>query len=178
MECMKEKIEEAELILVGIGEKFASDEKKEKIEIAYQNLARLLEGKNYFIVTTCVDDGIYKAGLKEDRIVRPLAPEENVSEDKVQEEPEKRENERVPRWETYMKWLQGTLNKKLFVLELGVGLKYPEIIRFPFEKIAYFNQKADFVRVHDRLFQLPAELNGKGSSVQADPIQLLIDVEI
>lgn len=158
METIISKINEAELVLVGIGEMFSSGD---DVQAAYRNLSRLLEGKNYFVITTCTDDMIYEAGLKKERIVQPLA-----------------EEEKTEAWETYMKWLQGTLNRKLFVLELGVGLKYPDVIRFPFEKIAYFNQKADFCRVHDRLFQLPAELGGKGNSIQLNPIRLLADMEI
>ena len=37
-------------------------------------------------------------------------------------------------WQTYTRWLQGTLNKKVCILELGVGMQYPSVIRFPFEK--------------------------------------------
>ena len=171
MKTIKEKIQEAELVLVGIGEKFAPKDETEQVKAAYQNLAKLLDGKNYFIITTGTDELIYEAGLKEDRIVRPLAAEETTPEE------ERTDSLRPSRWEMYMKWLQGTLNRKLFVLELGVGLKYPEIIRFPFEKVVYFNQKADFVRVHDKLFQLPAEMNGRGSSVKEDPVALLADFE-
>ena len=55
-----------------------------------------------------------------------------------------------------MKWLQGTLHKKLVILELGAGMKYPDILRFPFERMVYFNKKAELIRVHDKLYQLPA----------------------
>ena len=169
MEEIRKKIEEADLVLVGIGEKFAVQDEEAPILAAYQTLAKLLDGKNYFVITTCVDGIVYEVGLKEERIVRPLAEEENSETDTT---------DRPSRWETYMKWLQGTLNKKLFVLELGVGLKHPEMIRFPFEKIAYFNQKADFMRIHDKLFQLPAELGGKGISRQENPVELLANTKI
>lgn len=65
-------------------------------------------------------------------------------------------------WENYTKWLQMTLNKKLCVIELGVGMNYPSIIRWPFEKVAFFNQKASFFRVHKSLYQISKELHGKG----------------
>ena len=158
IEIIKQRIAEAELLLIGIGEKFILKENAEEIKRAYQNLATLIKGKNYFIITTCKDEMIFEAELKADRIVRPLVGEEG--------------------WEIYMKWLQGTLNKKLLVLELGVGLKYPDVIRFPFEKVTYFNQKAELIRVHDRLFQLPAELVGRGSSMETDPLSLLTTSEI
>lgn len=158
MESIKEKIRDAELVLVGIGEMFSVGE---NLREAYEKLARLLDGKNYFVISTCSDGLLSEAGLKKERIVQPLTEGEDTKE-----------------WETYMKWLQGTLNRKLFVLELGVGLKYPNVIRFPFEKIAYFNQKSDFFRIHDRLFQLPAELNGKGTSIAENPVELLAQMEI
>lgn len=79
----------------------------------------------------------------------------------------------LPMWEIYMKWLQGTLNKKVCLLELGVGLKFPSVIRWPFEKTAFFNQKAVLYRVHSRLYQMSEELKGKGFSIEGDPIEFL-----
>lgn len=80
----------------------------------------------------------------------------------------------MAQWVAYRNWLQRTINKKVCILELGVGLKYPTIIRWPFEKIAFCNQKASFIRVHKTLFQLSEELHGKGNSIEADPIEFLL----
>lgn len=71
----------------------------------------------------------------------------------------------LPRWERYMKWLQGTLNHKVCILEAGVDFSYPSVIRWPFEKMAYFNQQADFYRIHETWHQLPEELKEKGNSI-------------
>ena len=38
---------------------------------AYDRLAELLEGKNYFLVSLCMDDLIYRSGLDAGRIVTP-----------------------------------------------------------------------------------------------------------
>ena len=73
----------------------------------------------------------------------------------------------------YMKWLQGTLNRKLCVLELGVSLKFPTVIRFPFEKTAFFNRKAQFIRVHEKLYQLSEELADKGISQPENAVNFL-----
>ena len=62
----------------------------------------------------------------------------------------------LPTWERYMKWLQGTVNKKLCLLELGVSMRFPSVIRWPFEKTTFYNQKAKFFRIHHSLSQ-PAE---------------------
>lgn len=79
----------------------------------------------------------------------------------------------LEQWQTYLKWLQGTVNKKLFVLELGVGMKFPQVIRWPFEKAAYFNQKAFFCRVNKNLYQITEELAGKGVGISQNAIEWL-----
>lgn len=76
----------------------------------------------------------------------------------------------LDQWKIYTKWLQGTLNKKLCILELGVGMKCPSVIRFPFEKIGYFNQKASFIRVNEKLYQLTPELKEKGISISENAV--------
>lgn len=73
-------------------------------------------------------------------------------------------------WELYTKWLTGTLNKKLLILELGVGLQFPSVIRFPFERIAMINQKSKYYRVNDKLPMLDEKLSEKGVSIQQDAI--------
>ncbi len=79
----------------------------------------------------------------------------------------------LEQWQTYMKWLQGTINRRLVVMELGVGMRFPSVIRWPFEKAAYFNQKAFFIRVNERLYQMTEELSGKGCSIPKNAIAWL-----
>lgn len=76
----------------------------------------------------------------------------------------------LEQWQTYTKWLQGTLNRSLFVLELGVGMEYPSVIRWPFEKAAFFNKKAFFCRVNKKLYQITEELAGKGCGISQNSI--------
>ena len=230
---LKEMINDSDMILIGIGESFQDkfidlpmvDEKNisvieeykrnryicglendETIE-AYNGLAELLEGKNYFVITLCDDDKIYKSNLREDRIVAPcgtytrLQCEEVCTEDiySVTDYSDQldageelvcpkcgkklimnrisnrkySEEGYIKQWQLYMKWLQGSVNRKLFVLELGVGMKYPSVIRWPFEKVAFINQKSKFVRVHEYLYQLTEDLKEKGISVEMSPIEFL-----
>lgn len=254
-EILKDKLEAAEMVLVGIGEDFGGSEKsimeEEKYqrileqlpeekqwtlpffyaktaqekgnEKAYVSLQRLLANKNYFIVSLRTDDLIYKSniGFNKERIVTPcggirkLQCEENCS-GKIYDVPENlleqleilwnrgadRENvnkimdlqcpdcekklvfnqigtmlyceeEYLPMWKKYTKWLQGTLNRKLCILELGVGLKYPSVVRWPFEKTAYFNQKACIFRIHHKLYQLTEELTGRGYAIAQSPTDFL-----
>lgn len=79
----------------------------------------------------------------------------------------------LEQWQLYMKWLQGTVNKKLLILELGVGMRFPTVIRWPFEKAAYFNNKAFFCRVNKNLYQLAEELSGKGAGISQNAIDWL-----
>lgn len=79
----------------------------------------------------------------------------------------------MEQWNLYTKWLQGTLNRRVLVLELGVGMQFPTVIRFPFEKVAYFNQKAEFYRINEKLYQLTEELRGKGKGISQNAIDCL-----
>lgn len=82
----------------------------------------------------------------------------------------------LPQWEHYKKWLTATLNKKLCILELGVDFTFPQVIRFPFEKTAFYNKKATFVRVNSCFPQLEAELaaEGRAISVAESPVEMLL----
>ncbi len=81
----------------------------------------------------------------------------------------------LDRWSDYTKWLQGTVHKKLCVLELGVGMEYPSIIRFPFEKIVLYNQKAFLYRVHPSLYQLGEEIADRGLGIKENPVNFLCE---
>lgn len=79
-------------------------------------------------------------------------------------------------WRRYMLWLQGTLNKKICILELGVGFSYPTVIRWPFEKVAMLNQKACFVRVNKKLPQVAKEIKEKSFSVEMDSSSFIAEI--
>ena len=168
LEEIREYVDAAELILVGIGEEFSIKQAgREQVMEAYETLAGLLKGKGYFIVTLQTDDLIYESQLAKERIVAPCGSDAagNVVTDEE------------PQWEAYTKWLQNTLNHKLCILELGVGFAYPSVIRFPFEKIAYFNQKARLVRVHSEFAQLTPEIRERSLSVTMSSVKLLTEQE-
>lgn len=82
----------------------------------------------------------------------------------------------LPKWSDYTSWLQRTINKKLCILELGVGLKYPSVIRWPFEKTAFYNKKSYFVRVHEKLSQLTPDLKEKGIGIAVNAVEFLTDL--
>lgn len=82
----------------------------------------------------------------------------------------------LEQWQKYTKWLQGTLFHKLCILELGVGMQCPSVIRFPFEKTGYFNQKSSFIRVNERLYQLAEEIGERGISVPQNAVDWLQNI--
>lgn len=81
----------------------------------------------------------------------------------------------LSQWEKYTKWLQGTVNKKLCILELGAGMQLPGIIRWPFEKVAFYNQKASFFRINEKLYQLTEEIGEKGISIERNAREYLLE---
>lgn len=148
LEELKLEIKESNLVLVGIGEDI-----KDKREILYQSLAELLLKKDYYIVSLQDRAGLELAGLIPEQITAPMD-----------------EGEDPKTWEKYLHWLGFTLNQKLCVLELGVGFKYPDLIRFPFEKVSYFNQKSRYIRMNEKFPQLSAEIADRGISIKEDPV--------
>ena len=169
LEQIRQSIEQAQMVLVGIGTEFAVKEEaqedpfftelaktaqtdpaaaallafhksqkkaggceKEQVQKAYEVLADLLKDKNYFVISLCEDGLLEQAGLKENRILTPAKEGEEETDSGVYP---------TDSWETYTKWLQGTLNRNFVILELGVGMEQAQLIRFQFEKVGYFNLK-------------------------------------
>ena len=190
-------------VLVGLGEEWDGD-KRPDIQEGYEALARLLDGKDYFIVTLNTDGKIFESSLDEKRIVAPCGNDHwfqcekactaDIWEESVAEEMDGVgphcgapvipntvragkyiEEGYLPQWNAYKQWLSGTLNRKLTVLELGAGFEYPGIIRWPFEKTAYFNNKAKFYRVNKTFFQISEELKDKAEGIQADSVKFIVD---
>lgn len=253
-DVLKQKIEDAELVLVGIGEEFectsylSSNEKYNRVcqqlvkhnleallpyvnhyflkengrcKEAFRKLDSLLEGKNFFLVSTCMNGMLDLTDFPKDKVVQPCGtiwrlqcqdgceealfktPDEYFTlidacidkEDGWEELKEHKcgicshemvfntlyashylEAGYLPAWSNYTDWLQRTMNKKLCILELGVGLKYPSVIRWPFEKAAHYNKKAFFIRVHEKLSQLTPDLKEKGLSVAVNAVEFLADI--
>ena len=73
-------------------------------------------------------------------------------------------------WDSYMSWLQKTLNRKLVMLELGEGFDTPTVIRWPFEKVASVNNKATLIRVNDKVWQISEDIEAKAIPVNMSGI--------
>lgn len=165
LEELKDKINQADVILIGIGEEFLTSENSETdILNAYENIATICENKNYFVVSLCDDDIIYSSGIKIDKVSAPFSPNETANED-----------EGKSQWDKYMLWLSCTLNKKLLVLELGVLLNAPHIIRWPFEKTVMLNNKAELIRINKTMPNVPAEISEKSTGIKVDAVDFCLN---
>lgn len=198
-----EMLETAEMILVGIGEELKviedDDTQSQLVKKTYDRLAEELQGKNYFIITMNTDDNIYESKLLLDRIVAPCGSIHryqcsagcckelweskdgncpfcgaDLCENTVKAKHYVEEGY-LEQWNRYTKWLTGTLNRRLCILELGVLMDLPALIRWPFEKIAFLNEKAVLVRINEGLPQLSAELKGKAMSIKCHPITFIYE---
>lgn len=149
LEELQQEVHDASLILVGLGEELSGD-----LTAFYDRLAGLLEKKDYFIVTMQDREGLEQAGIIPEQITAPFVPAEPDES-----------------WARYLHWLGFTLNQKLCVLELGVGFGNPNVIRFPFEKTCYFNQKSRYIRINKNFPQLSAEIADRGVSIARDPVE-------
>lgn len=196
------------------------EEIQNRVKEAYHVLLRMLEHKNYFIVTMNMDDMIHQIGFQSDRIVAPFGNYhiyqcENGCDDKIWEDRDGisamidsivgehvllkdvkqpicpvcgakvvfntinsnryLEQGYLDNWKKYTMWLQGTLNKKLCIVEMGVSLNFPSVIRWPFEKTAFYNQKSTFIRINSKLPQLTDDIKDRGISVKGKAVDFLLE---
>lgn len=79
-------------------------------------------------------------------------------------------------WDKYMNWLQKTVNRKVCLLELGVGLKFPSVIRWPFEKTTFYNQKAQMFRIHHSLSQSAENIQDRCYSKEEDSVTYMANL--
>lgn len=179
MELWEMQLKDAQYVLVGLGREW------ETASLAdYENLAELLKEKDYFVITLLTDGAIFGSSLDPSRITAPCGNRHwfQCREACTKDIWEEREAEAgvcpycgaplvpntveaktyieegyLPSWQAYTKWLTRTLNRKLLLLDLGTDFAFPGLIRWPFEKTVFYNQKAFLIRVCEEFPQLPAE---------------------
>lgn len=161
---LKIKIDDADKILIGIGEEFSTNNNSENDLIcAYNNLNDLLTDKDYFVVSINKDATIFESDLNNEKITAPNS--DNV---------ELNEKGEDKAWEKYMLWLSCTLNRKLLILELGVGLNAPQVIRWPFETTVSLNNKAELIRMNETLPNIPSEISNKATSIKENSVSFFL----
>lgn len=179
-----------------------SDPAQAELKEAYEALYELIKEKDYYIVTTLTDGAIYEMLFDKNKIVAPCGNihwrqcskactkdiwEENEVPDDVCPHCKAPltgntikaetyiEEGYLPRWKDYMKWQTGTINRTLVILELGEGFATPTVMRWPFEKIIYFNQKSRLYRVNESFYQLPKEAEERGVSVHENSVRWMLE---
>ena len=192
MNGIRERLEDSEKVLVGLGGEWRG--------ASYEKLKELLQGRDYFIVTTVTDGKILESDLDPAKIVAPCGNEtwrqcsKSCTKDiwEMGEVPDGLcphckapltgntikadqyiEEGYLPQWSVYTKWLTGTLNKKLVILELGVGFQTPTVVRWPFEKTAFFNQKSYMYRINEKFSQITGELKGRAEGIAENSVEFI-----
>ena len=197
----KEQIQDADLVLVGIGRELRADRvidfKKAITNEHYQNLIDKKDDHthlkkdhvtapcgngDFFQCSAPCNEQLYPANLglrdlidyyektgKIEHLECPKCGKQLIFNVRTEETKSIYiEGAYLNSWASYTKWLQNTLNKKLFILELGEGFEVPSLFRWPFEKMAFYNEKATFVRVHHSLYQIGKEIKEKGIGIKMD----------
>lgn len=83
----------------------------------------------------------------------------------------------LDRWEYYQKWLAGSINREIVLLELGVDFDTPTVIRFPFEKINMINTKSTLIRVNEKFSMLTPEIVERATSVSKSSKKFIEELE-
>ena len=171
-----------------------SDLAQTRLRQAYEALYELVKDKDYYLVTTVTDGAVLDSPFGSKRVSAPCGNihwrqcSESCTKD-IWEEGEVPsdicphcgapltgntikaknyiEEGYLPAWESCKKWQGATMNRRLVMLELGVGFESPGVIRWPFERIAMVSKKSCLVRVNEEFSQIPAELAAmEGRSVR------------
>lgn len=195
------------------------------IECSYQNLQKLVQKKEYFILSTNIDSFLLSSGLNLESIAIPCGTHtlfqciencsnkvwdntiylesfideiSNKSKEKLRElsypvcpvcgkraifnirreQKNYCETGYLMQWERYKKWLSHTLNRRLLIIELGVDFYLPSIMRWAIEKTVMLNQKAKLVRIHEKLYQVPKELENRSYSISKNAVSFLTEFQI
>ena len=87
------------------------------------------------------------------------------------------EEPHILNYKLYNRFLSNYLKdgKKILLLEIGVGLSTPSIIRFPFENLVKKNENVTLVRINNKLTELPREpaMNGRAFSITDDATDVI-----
>lgn len=154
-------LKQSKCVLVGLGEMFHLKNPEDEMKYIqfYKALKEKLGARDYYILTQAEDDLIFQCGFDKKHVAAPFVF------------PEDEQN-----WQDYMRWLSFTLNRQLLVVELGSGFANPMLIRFPFEKTVFLNQKSKMYRVHPVYPHVTAEIGERGTAIAADPLDLFLEV--
>ncbi len=82
----------------------------------------------------------------------------------------------------YYDWAESSIDKKLCIVEIGVGFNTPVVIRWPFERLTYAHDNAHLFRInkeykewpgHGGFSMIPSELKDKATSMPYDAKEVI-----
>lgn len=161
-----------------------------------------MKDKDYYLVTTLTDGAVYDTPFDRERITAPCGnihwrqcsractkdiweegelPDEfcphcgaPLAGNTIKEENYIEEGY-LPGWKRYLSWQAGTVNRTLTILELGEGFASPTVMRWPFEKIIFFNRKALLYRVNEEFYQIPREVQERSIPVHGNSLEWILN---
>lgn len=183
----------------------------------YEALLRLVQGKDYFVLTTNVDHQFQMAGFDSKRLFYtqgdyglwqcsvPCHSETYENEASVRRMLAEQRDMRVPTglvphcpkcgapmtmnlrcddtfvqndgWYAaaarYEDFLRRHKNGRLLLLELGVGMNTPGIIKYPFWKLTAANHKAFYICINEGQAYAPPQIMGRSLCINGDIGQVL-----
>lgn len=178
----------------------------------YDNLLKLVNNKNYFVITTNVDHCFQKAGFDKKRLFYtqgdyglfqcsiPCHNKTYDNKDTILKMAAEQKNMKIPSeliplcpkcgkpmemnlrsdnsfvedegWHiaanNYQNFLIDNCYRKTLLLEIGVGMNTPVIIKYPFQKMAKDWQDAFYVCVNPGLSYIPKQIKSRSLHVQRD----------
>lgn len=178
----------------------------------YKDIFRLVKDKNYFVITTNVDDQFYKSGFNKEKIfaiqgsyryiqcskachnkiydaarivkemlektvdckvptkVVPICPVcgETMDVNIRKDEYFVQDNNWYKQSKRYEEFIEENKNKKVLLLEFGVGFNTPGIIRFPFEQMILQNKNWNLIRFNKDYPNVYLNIEGKTLQVSED----------
>lgn len=160
----------ADMVVIGMGDEWDHLDSAKACHQLLEFYHQYLDKKNFFIISSSKNKEFQWGKLNPKRIVQPLLYQEKSLSDIEREQIEKQ-------WDLYNKWLSATLNKKLLLLELGESFLNPNVFRWPFEKVTFINQKAEFFRVNQLLPQIPENIKDRAYSVASSSYDFLVGLK-
>lgn len=160
----------ADMVVIGMGDEWDHLDSAKDYNQLLEFYHQYLDKKNFFIISSSKNKEFFWGQINPKRIVQPLLYQEESLSDTEKEQIEKQ-------WDLYNKWLSATLNKKLLILELGEGFLNPNVFRWPFEKVTFINQKAEFFRINQLLPQIPENIKARAHSVASSSYDFLVGLK-
>ena len=149
----------------------------------YTELYDLVKNKEYFVLTTNVDHQFYKAGFDEKRIFATQGDYGKIQCQKANMAMNLRcDNYFVEdeAWheaaDRYAGFLEQHKDKKVVLLELGVGFNTPIIIRFPFEKMVRENSSYSLIRLNMDEAVVPESFGERAIGIGGDMAKAITDI--